>query len=240
MCQYFGGKIRLGKEISKIINEKEFSILGHNTRTYFEPFIGMGGVFRHVIQNADRESIGCDYHEDLMLMWKSIKNGWIPPKEVSRHLHNQLKTLEPSALRGFVGFGCSYMGKFYSGFTETCLKSHNQIMSVSKIISTRKVVFLEHRDYKMHNPRNMTIYCDPPYEESKVSNYDAKTFRGFNHEEFWETMREWSLYNLVFISETSAPDDFSCIWEKAVGRSFYKNKCFRRMERLFCHNSLLK
>ena len=238
MCQYFGGKIRLGKEISKVINEKEISLLGHNNNTYFEPFLGMAGVFRHVIQNSERESIGCDAHEDLMLMWISVKSGWFPPREVTRSLHKKMKTEDPSALRGFVGFGCSYMGKFYSGFTETCVKSYNQVMSVSKIIRTRKVVFLKHRDYTIHDPRNMTIYCDPPYKESKISNDESMCFRGFDHDQFWDTMRKWSLHNLVFISETSAPDDFSCIWEKPVSRGFYKDTSFRRMERVFCHESL--
>ena len=238
MCQYFGGKIRLGKEISKIITENEFSLLGHNNNTYFEPFLGMAGVFRHMIQTSDRESIGCDYHEDLMLMWAAVKNGWVPPKEVSYNLHQNMKTEEPSALRGFIGFGCSYMGRFYSGFTDTCLKSYNQIISVSNIIKTRKISFLQHEDYTTHDPHNMTIYCDPPYNESSTSNDAIVGFRKFNHEQFWEIMRKWSSNNLVFISETSAPDDFLCIWEKPIGRGFYKNKGFKRLERLFCHKSL--
>lgn len=237
MCQYFGGKIRLGNEISRCIKKKELEVLGHNDAIYFEPFLGMAGVFRHMAKGCNREAIGCDSHYDLMLMWEAVSKGWIPPSEVSRSTHEEMKTRSPSALRGFIGFGCSYMGKFYSGFTETSFKSYNQIVSVSELFRSRHVIFLDHADYKSHDPHHMTIYCDPPYQESRSSNDESKCFRGFDHSGFWETMRKWSIDNLVFISETSAPSDFCCIWEKNVGRIFLKNKVDGRRERLFCHES---
>ena len=242
MCQYFGGKIRIGKEISNFLLDHELSVLGNNDNKYFEPFLGMAGVFRHIVKQSDRECIGCDKHEDLSIMWKSIKNGWEPPRTISREIHMELKKGEPSALRGFVGFGCSFMGRFFSGFTETCFKSYKQIMSVSSLFQSTRVIFLNSSDYTIHDPHGMTIYCDPPYMESNISNDEVKGFRCFDHSMFWETMRRWSIDNLVYISETSSPDDFTCIWEKRVGRNFYKkgntetNKS-GRIEKIFCHNS---
>ena len=241
MCKYFGGKIRIGKEISKRINEVELEINGKHNDKYFEPFMGMAGVFRHII-GTRRECIGCDNNEDLMIMWKSIKNGWTPPRHVSREKHLELKNGESSALRTFVGFGCSFMGIFFSGFSDTSLQSYNQIMSISENIMSKNVSFIDHSDYRKHDPINMTIYCDPPYIESCKSNEMVKHFQKFDHDVFWETMRKWSKYNIVFVSETCAPNDFVCIWEKIVGRNFYKDSGFYgekngRYERLFCHES---
>jgi len=243
MCQYFGGKIKIGKEISKIILEHELSIKGNNDSTYFEPFIGMAGVFRHVVNEGCRECIGCDKHEDLIIMWECVKNGWVPPKQVSREQHLELKNGNPSALRSFVGFGCSFMGIFFSGYTEkSVLNSYNQIISISNILQGKDVSFLKNSDYNTHNPHNMTIYCDPPYTESYKSNNMVKQFKKFDHDLFWKTMREWSIDNLVFISETTAPSDFFCIWEKKTGKNFYRKNGFYkekkgRTERLFCHES---
>lgn len=237
MCQYFGGKIRIGKEISKRIQEIELQVWGDNNPLYFEPFIGMAGVFRHISKNTNVHCIGCDKHVDLMIMWDNVSKGWKPPRVVSKEFHAQLKLESPSAIRAFVGFGCSYMGKFFNGYNNSALKSYNRIISVSKQFQEKNVTFMESSDYTEHSPHGMTIYCDPPYEESIVSNKTLKGFRGFNHEVFWKTMREWSKENLVVISETKAPDDFICIWEKHVGKNFYKGIGGGRYERLFCHKS---
>ena len=242
MCKYFGGKIRIGKEISKRINEIELEIIGKNNGEYFEPFMGMAGVFRHMIGSNGRECIGCDAHEDLMIMWSSIQKGWVPPTHISMDLHKVLKTEPPSAIRAFAGFGCSYMGRFFSGFSDSSRQSYNQIMSFSEKIMSNRVRFLDHSDYTKHSPVNMTIYCDPPYIESGKSNNLVSQFNCFDHSVFWETIRTWSKNNIVFISETRSPADFVCIWEKRVGRNFYKKTGFHgekndRCERLFCHES---
>ena len=224
MCKYFGGKIRIGNEICEKIKAYEIMHYGEPNKYYFEPFIGMAGVFRHMAKE-DRICIGCDAHEDLMLMWRSIGEGWLPPDKISHETHANLKTKDPSDLRGFVGFGCSYFGRFFSGFTDTSRESYNQILSVSGIFTSRNVIFME--------------------RESVRSNTLVKGFSGFDHEVFWDTMRIWSKDNLVFISETEAPSDFTEIWRKDVGRNFYKTSGFfsektGRVEKLFCHNIVLR
>lgn len=113
MCKYFGGKIRIGK--NEIYEKLKAYKIMNSEGPYFKPFIGMAGVFRYMANEEDRACIGCDAHEHLMMMWRSIGEGWLPPNET----HNDLKTKDSSDLRAFVGFGCSYMARFFSGFTDT-------------------------------------------------------------------------------------------------------------------------
>ena len=63
--------------------KQRFLIRGKINSIYFEPFLGMGGVFKHMASNKERTCIGCDLHVDLMMFWNSVKQGWIPPRDVS-------------------------------------------------------------------------------------------------------------------------------------------------------------
>lgn len=56
------------------------------------------------------------------------------------------------------------------------------------------------------------VYCDPPYKGK------LKINGSFNHDLFWDWVREQSKKSTVLISELSAPNDFICLWEtnKAV------------------------
>ena len=98
-------------------------------------------------------------------------------------------------------------------------------------------VKFEHRLFHEWNPKNALIYCDPPYQGT--TQYGA--FDGFNHELFWQTMRNWvNNGNTVVVSEYNAPDDFVCVKEMtsqmglSVGNTTNRPK---RIEKLFMHNS---
>ena len=77
----------------------------------------------------------------------------------------------------------------------------------------------------------MLIYCDPPYKDT--SGYSTGAF---NHDEFWDKMREWSLTNYVFISEESAPPDFTAVWEKQKRRTLSMKNPTKKVEKLFVYN----
>ena len=94
----------------------------------------------------------------------------------------------------------------------------------------------------------MLIYCDPPYQTTKHPikyRTDTKHYDIFDNEKFWNTMRVWSKNNHVFISETTAPDDFIPIWEKKSHRSAsqssktrYKNDSETyTVEKLYVHKN---
>jgi DNA adenine methylase len=89
-------------------------------------------------------------------------------------------------------------------------------------------------DYRECHPKNALVYCDPPY--ANTTQYDATG--KFSSEEFWNTMREWSKTNILFVSEYTAPEDFKCILEINT-RTDIRNKAGKmdqRVEKLFCLN----
>ena len=51
-------------------------------------------------------------------MWTEVQNDtFIEPDEVTEEYYNKSK-LKSCALKGFIGFGMSFSGKFYSGYTK--------------------------------------------------------------------------------------------------------------------------
>ena len=105
MVRYLGGKTRLAKHIANAILTDT-----PNRKTYLEPMIGGGSVFAAMAPHFDF-AVGADIHPDLILMYQALAQGWLPPTYVTEEEYQTLKhDPEPSALRGFVGFGCSFGG----------------------------------------------------------------------------------------------------------------------------------
>ena len=75
------------------------------------------------------------------------------------------------------------------------------------------------------------VYCDPPYANRQQ--YSNAT--NFDHDEFWEVMRNWSKDNFVLVSELIAPNDFICIWEKLTSRSINTTNKSKDTEKLFIY-----
>lgn len=119
--RYIGGKYRIRKELVDFL----LDAIG-NSNCFVEPFCGSCNIVYSVM--ADNELIALpsefklilnDYHKDLMMMWKAIVyDNWIPPDNCTREEYEKLRKAEPSALRGFVGHGCSFGGIWFSQFAE--------------------------------------------------------------------------------------------------------------------------
>jgi DNA adenine methylase len=233
MPSYGGGKSKIGKEIYKVIQKIEEDKGWDGT--YFEPFCGLLGVGIHIAKNR-RKVIACDSNQDLILMWKELQKGWIPPAICSREQFNKLKVSnDHSAVRAFMGIACAYSGIFFAGYRPNSSKQnffHNTRTGLLDMVQyLNKVQFLKAQDYINFNPKGKTIYCDPPY---KNNNIQSEHFDNFDHILFWDTMRKWSKNNLVFISEYKAPEDFKVVWSKTVG-SVYSTKTKTNTEKLFMY-----
>ena len=259
--KYLGGKQRLGKHIAPVlldIWENDDSLVG-----YMEPFCGSLGVLKNVADDDSVKKIYAnDYHPDLIQMWKEVQDETFKfPTSISEEEYLAAKELKsPSALKSFVGFGMSFGGRFFGAYSQKylngkkedfCKEMVNSLKRIGPIIKKKKVKFTN-KDYKTLTPKNMLVYCDPPYEITKYPikyRRETKKYDEFDNDEFWDIMREWSEHNTVVISETHAPDDFIEIWNQERYRSAAQSKKTRfntnsekpsdthNVEKLFIHLS---
>jgi len=215
--RYLGGKKKLGKEIASVLYE-----YGDPNKVdgYVEPFCGSLGVMVHMVDKGYKTCKAYDSCKDLILLWKELKAGKFKfPKSVSKQTWIRYKKDKtPSAMRAFIGFGCSFGGLWFGGFAEDYNHTGSYSVVKSNTNSTKKILpqikkinIFGCKDYKKHNFKNYLIYCDPPYNNTTAG---YKAVGNFDHNEFWNTVRKWSKNNIVIVSEYSAPKDFKCIWKK--------------------------
>lgn len=244
MPAYSGGKAKIGKEIYKQILKLEndyisvHRIPAMRKMKYFEPFCGMLGTAHH-FSDDNRKIIANDINKDIILMWKKLKRGgWNLPKKCDKSKFIELKfSKKNSAERGFYGIACTYSGIYYAGYRPGDKNQHffnrarNSIIKLSK--NLKNITFYS-KSYLNFNPKNMVIYCDPPYKDNK---FNSLYFSDFDSDLFWKVMRKWSKNNLVIISEYKAPKDFKCVWKKSI-KSTFGMKVESRTEKLFIHKNI--
>jgi len=218
--KYMGSKARFTKEILPIILKDK-----KPEQWYIEPFAGGMNVICEVQGNR----IANDVHYHLMQMWRELIGGWIPKKitkdEYSEVRINQSKY--PAYFVGWVGFNCSYSGKWFGGFADNyfdkgknykingernVLRNYQTeaINVIQRQVEKMKGVIFQNKPYyELELPPNSIVYCDPPYEGT------TKYANDFDHNLFWNWVRNTSKQgHTVFVSEYNAPDDFKCVWEK--------------------------
>ena len=232
--RYQGGKTRIAKDISRVIIE--YSSGGQDTLVSL--FCGACSVetkfterFKNVICN--------DSHEYLIALWQGVQRGYELPDTVSEEEWRYRKNHkdEDKVLTGFIGFACSFGGRFFEGYARSHKAKRNFALGGKKSIVKdieylKKLQFscLDYRDVKL--PDGCIVYADPPYNGTKQ--YGNKVF---NSAEFWNYADEVSKTHMMFISELNAPDDYIPIWSKSVTRTLDRNKDnqFKAIEKLFLH-----
>jgi len=182
--------------------------------------------------------VAYDKHPYLIAMYKELQNGWIPPDSITKEEYYYIKNNKDDNpyLTGFVGFGCSFAGKWFGGYASNsrgdnyCLNSKNSIL---RKMNTLYDVHFEVVDYKDLIFKDCLIYCDPPYQGTTQYGLVGE----FDSTEFWETMRRWSQDNTVIISEYNAPDDFKCVWQKKTKTEIRNSDNIRedRVEKLYTY-----
>ena len=200
-------------------------------------FCGSCAVEAKLAPHFDRV-ICNDKHEYLIEMFKGVQNGYKLPEHISEEEYKYIRSHkdENKILAGFVGFGCSFGGKFFGGYarnkeqTNYALQSKKSLLKDMIYLSNAEFTCLDYRDVEI--PDGSIVYADPPYA-------NTTTYQGqkFDSEAFWEYMRQISKHSQVFISEQTAPDDFECIWEKPFTRTLDRNKDnqFKVVEKLFTY-----
>lgn len=222
--KYMGSKARFSKEILPIILKDR-----KPEQWYVEPFAG--GM--NMICEVEGNRIANDIHYHLIQMWRELVDGWIP-KKITKEEYSEVranKSKYPAYFVGWVGFNCSYCGKWFAGFADDYPKSRinkNEILrnyqleaikNVAKQVEKMKGVIFQNKPYyELELPPNSIVYCDPPYEGT------TKYANDFDHNLFWNWVRNISKQgHTVFVSEYNAPDDFECVWKKETNSQLSAN-----------------
>jgi len=253
--KYLGGKQRLGKYLQVKLHE----IFEKNKLSgYMEPFCGSLGVMKHMTDLKTKKIMANDYHPDLIALWEAVQNDSFEyPKSISEQEYLAAKQLEsPNAYKAFVGFGMSFGGRYFGAYSQKYLNGKKEDFCKEMVNSLKRIrekignVVFSNKDYKELKPKNMLVYCDPPYAYSKYPikyRRDVKRYDVFDNAAFWDQVRKWSKNNIVVVSEMTAPDDFVEIWNYDVYRSaaqsektrFLGESDTRSVEKLFVHKSIV-
>lgn len=205
--RYVGGK-------SRILRHLVPHITGTGRSIYVEPFVGGGAVLARVARQF-QTVYAFDAHPDLILMYQALQAGWTPPETVTKEDYAALRDADPSALRGFVGFGCSFGGKWWGGHAHGGGRNHagesarNVMKMVSSGVADPHVHYLQAdaleiltSDVLLGMAPDAVVYCDPPYEETT----GYKGTDTFDHAAFWRACQTAADAGaVVLVSEYSPP-----------------------------------
>lgn len=247
--KYMGSKSRIAKHIVPIIQRY---IDETNCKYYLEPFVCGANVIDKIKCNT---KIGSDKNRYLIALLQRAQANEPLFTSVSKELYDAARTAFNNGddtkffdwEMGNIGFLASYNGRWFDGgyaksgyektkngerFRDYYREARDNLLAQAPNLKDIKFSCKDYTYYNEVNLKGFVIYVDPPYQNTKQ--YANAT--NFDYDEFWQTMRDWSKYNIVLISEESAPDDFECIWEQEVSRSIKASDKSKSTEKLFIYN----
>lgn len=208
---YQGGKSRQAKAIGRIL-------LSVDRPHYLEPFVGGASVLVQVAHHFEKVT-ATDLHMDLIILYRALQDGWEPPETITEEQWGLLRTAEPSALRAFAGYACSFGGKWYGGYARNGKFNYAAIgaRSLARKRAHLANVQFANCDYGAHQPGpNDVVYCDPPY----LGRTPLTQLPPFDHQRFWNTMDSWvDAGAAVFVSEGQAPEP----WQPVLHQREYSS-----------------
>ena len=235
--RYQGGKSRIAKQLSTVIMKMTHAYRKNNI--FVSLFCGSCAVECRIF--GFEKMILNDNHKYLIALYKGLQNGYQLPDDITETEYQYIcnHKNDNEILTGFVGFGCSFGGKWFGGYgrcrnTERnyAKESKRALLRDMQILHNAEFICNDYRDVQL--PKGCVIYADPPY--NNTTGYGKVKF---DSSVFWKYAREVSKNHLMFISEQSAPDDFVSIWEKPFTRTLdvNKNNQFKVTEKLFIHKN---
>jgi len=175
------------------------------------------------------QKVASDLHPDLILLLKAVQAGWEPPGELSEERYGELKKEEPSALRGFAGFSCSFGGKFFGGYARNGSRNYADVgrRNLLRLCPLIQDTCFVAQSYTETTESGVT-YCDPPY--ASMTGYSVGPF---DSTAFWQWCRD--RMGVVLVSEYGAPEDFELLWSRDVKTDMRTkiNGREKRVEKLF-------
>ena len=231
--RYLGGKQQIKKQLVDFM--LPFAL---KCERIYEPFCGGCSITEEFAPRARKPYFASDAHAALITMWQAVQGGWIPPRSVSKEQAAWYKDNGPNddPLTAFIGFGCRYSGVFNGGFVGrkpyhhrnnigSRINNHGAIIQFDYAASSSDVIrrsMSRMGQVKFTNcsysdvviEPNSFAYCDPPY--AGTSGYSVGAF---DHDKFWQWVREQSVHSLVLVSEYNAPSDFKSVHQISKRRN---------------------
>lgn len=221
---YFGGKARIAKPLAEYLNT-QLKI----DQPFVDLFCGSCNVISKI--DSNRLRIANDLHPELMAMWKSTQDGEFAPYRIDESVYKEMKKdkeniIYPAWFRGFIGFGCSFAGKYFRGFAKSTI--HQDYYQCALNSTLKKAQFL--KDVKFLNksyqdvelPKGALVYCDIPYDRST-----AYSVGKFDHAEFhkWAKQKQSEGFEIL-VSEygKNARTDWEIVWSMESKKSIRNSK----------------
>ena len=182
-----------------------------------------------------------DKHAYLIALLQGVQRGYDLPETITEEQYKYIRDHKDDdpVLAGFVGFGCSFGGKWFGGYarnssgTNYALQSKKSLMKDMSTLTRAEFVCSDYRCTPI--PIGAVVYADPPYDGTTGYCHEK-----FDSAEFWNYMRLIAQTgHTVFVSEQTAPPDFVSIWSKPFTRTLDRNKNnqFQVIERLYTYNT---
>jgi DNA adenine methylase len=227
--QYNGGKHACAKEIAGII-QRECS-----PGRYWEPFVGAANVICRPELGAF-ERLGSDIDEGIVSLLRAVRDGWTPPDYISEDAYAEARCGGPCdpAMRAFIGYGCSFGGKYFGGYARSgdrnyAKNAHNSLLRQAGALVGVSLVAAPY-DAAPFGKVDV-VYCDPPYAGTTACGAGG----AFDSEAFWHWCEGLAAAGTrVFVSEFSAPNGWVEVWQKELRDGLRKSGASHSMtERLF-------
>lgn len=221
VMKYCGGKQKISKPLSAFLQQQL-----KPEQPFVDAFCGSCNIVSKV--NATQK-IANDNHPDLIALWEHVQKEGVEclPDEVSVELYHQAKQGDCEQwLRAFIGFSCSFGGKWFGGYardkTGRNYAAEAKRSMIAKIDGTKDTIFYcgDYKDIPL--PKQSLIYCDIPYKNTTK----FITSSAFNHDEFWRwAYKQVKEGHRVLVSEylKNKPDNTQVIWQME-GQTGLRNK----------------
>ena len=217
--QYFGGKAKIAKELSVFLQSKITP-----NQTFVDLFCGSCNVVSKI---QAKERIANDLHKELIALHIAVQQGQELPSAISEEEYKSVKLNKenyPDWLVAFVGFGCSFAGRYFEGYARgvdqnyaNCAK--NSITKKHATMGSVKFVTSNYSDVQI--PPESLIYCDIPYKDTKKYSVGS-----FDHSAFYKYAKQkQSEGHTVYVSEYehNVPEGWVVVWRHESRKSI-RNK----------------
>ncbi len=241
--QYLGGKSKLAKRLASVLE-----LHRHDGQRFVDVF---GGSLAITAAMSDRgPRVANDACAPLICLFQAWREGWRPPI-ITEDLYEQVKsTQDPSdPLTAFVGFGCTYGGKWFGGYARGWFDPIRRITTSQASGGTEPFDYAAKAarsiERRLNQCRNVTltcldfhdvqicaddlVYADPEYKGTTRYNYFRKPF---DYAGFMRAIDDWLARGAaVFVSEYEAQSStWELVGEWSVQKSQFKG---RQVERLY-------